>query len=106
VMALAAKPNPIAAHEAEKAATRERMRRLRSSAAQTACAAERVVTESTTYQTEPPPQAPVMTEHDQEVLPPDPTEEARIDHIENEFQQLSRNGRVRCAARLNKALYS
>jgi hypothetical protein len=40
------------------------------------------------------------------VLPPDPGEEALINHIVDEFMRLSRSARVRCAARLNKALHS
>jgi hypothetical protein len=107
VMALAAKPNPVAAHEAEKAATRERVRALRSraSAVHPSCTAEPVVTESTTYETEPPDrQAPMTTEQDQEVLPPEPSEQDLIDQIIDLYQRLSRHAQVRCAVRLRKVI--
>jgi hypothetical protein len=91
VMAIAATENPQAAHEAEQAATRQRMQALRASrtGAQSQCAPE---PEERRRQPE------------QELLPPEPSQQDLIDQIIDLFKQLHRNERTRCAIKLRKII--
>jgi hypothetical protein len=96
VMAIASAENPEAAHEAEKAATRERMRALRArTGAQAQCApGERNFSRVRTREPEPR----------QEVLPPEPSQEEIQDQIVDLFKRLHRTAQVRCALRLRKII--
>jgi hypothetical protein len=95
VMAIAAAEDPVAAHEAEKAATRERMRALRArpvpvrgsrpSGAHWSC-------------------APEPTVNGGEVLPPDPTQDDIIIQIIDLFKQLNRQAQVRCGVKLRNIM--
>jgi hypothetical protein len=83
IMAIASAENPQAAHEAEKAATRKRMQRLRArTGAQTQCA--------------PGPEP--------EILPPEPSPQEIENQIVDLFKQLHRTAQAQCARRLRNIM--
>ena len=85
VMAIASAENPQAAHEAEKAATRQRMQAFRAkTGAQARCAPE----------PEPEP----------EILPPEPSQQDIENQIVALFKVLHRQAQVRCAIKLRRIL--
>jgi len=95
IMAIASAENPQAAHEAEKAATRQRMQAFRArTGAQARCAPEQDAPAHREREPEP----------EQEILPPEPSQQDIEDQIVALFKTLHRQAQVRCAIKLRKIL--
>jgi hypothetical protein len=99
IMAIASAENPQTAHEAEKAATRQRMQALRASrtGAQTQCAPDSAPTHREREQDNP-------SDEQQELLPPDPSQQYLIDQIIDLFKALHRQSQIRCAVKLRNIM--
>jgi hypothetical protein len=98
VMAIASAANPQAAHEAEKAAARERMRTLRDSRSQ----------EQRNFSRERSRERPAHREREPEpepeILPPEPNPQEIENRIVELFKLLHRTAQARCARRLRNVM--